>query len=213
MSGRTTSDHTRNVIFSQASAAGPMQLDWLDGRTNGRSGPAPARASHSPLQAGDLAFPTTATFGLTCPTSSRSAVLQASLEKQSAAAPQWLRLVRGDLEALGYAVGAIPIEAASAGARHRRDRYWIVADAEWNEQPRQEPRRGEAGRVGRVIEPFPWNEPWQCALSRLRALGHGLPRSVGATDAARNAIVPQVAAEVIAAFMDVYGVPAMQEAA
>jgi len=39
----------------------------------------------------------------------------------------WLRLVRGDLEAVGYAVGAMPIEAASAGAFQLRDRYWFVA--------------------------------------------------------------------------------------
>jgi DNA (cytosine-5)-methyltransferase 1 len=49
--------------------------------------------------------------------------------EQVASAAQWLRLVRGDLEALGYAVGAIPIEAASAGADHLRDRYWFVANA------------------------------------------------------------------------------------
>lgn len=130
--------------------------------------------------------------------------------EQSSAAADWIVLVRGDLAALGYAVGAIPIEAACAGARHRRDRYWVVADAQRDEQPRPEPRCGQAGRVGRVIEPFPWDEPWESALSRFRALGDGLPRRVGATDAARNAIVPQVAAEVIAAYMDAYGVPSLE---
>lgn len=52
----------------------------------------------------------------------------AILGEQVAGAPDWLRLVRGDLEALGYAVGCLPIEAASAGAEHFRDRYWFVAD-------------------------------------------------------------------------------------
>jgi len=47
--------------------------------------------------------------------------------EQVASATEWLRLVRGDLEALGYAVGALPIQAASAGADHLRDRYWFVA--------------------------------------------------------------------------------------
>ncbi|BBZ93120.1 hypothetical protein BRDID11004_59810 [Bradyrhizobium diazoefficiens] len=47
--------------------------------------------------------------------------------EQLATAPRWLRLVRGDLEALGYAVGALPIEAACAGAEQLRDRYWFVA--------------------------------------------------------------------------------------
>lgn len=121
--------------------------------------------------------------------------------EQSAQATEWLAMVRRDLEAMDYAVGAMPIEAASAGARHRRDRFWFVADAEWDQQPREEPRSGAPGRVGRVIEPFPWDEPWESALSRLRVLGDGLPRSVGAADAARNAIVPQVAAKFIAAYL------------
>ncbi len=117
-------------------------------------------------------------------------------------ATQWVSAVRGDLEALGYAVGAVPIEAKSAGAKHTRPRWWLVADAEWDEQPRQEPRSRQAGRMGRVIKPFPWDEPWERALSRFRVVGDGLPRSVGATDAARNAIVPQVAAQFIGAYLD-----------
>lgn len=48
--------------------------------------------------------------------------------EQVARAPEWLALVRGDLVELGYAVGAIPMEAASASADHFRDRYWFVAD-------------------------------------------------------------------------------------
>ncbi|MGN4108782.1 DNA cytosine methyltransferase [Burkholderia gladioli] len=49
--------------------------------------------------------------------------------EQVAAATDWLGLVRNNLEALEYAVGAMPIEAASAGAEHFRDRYWFVADS------------------------------------------------------------------------------------
>jgi DNA (cytosine-5)-methyltransferase 1 len=50
--------------------------------------------------------------------------------EQVASATEWLGLVRGDLEEMGRAVGAIPIQAASAGADHLRDRYWFVADAD-----------------------------------------------------------------------------------
>lgn len=64
--------------------------------------------------------------------------------EQVASAAQWLRLVRGDLEAMDYAVGAMPIEAASAGADHFRDRYWFVADhdeqcasEEWQQRSRE----------------------------------------------------------------------------
>ncbi len=48
--------------------------------------------------------------------------------EQVASAADWLRLVRGDLEAMDYAVGCCPVEAASAGADHLRDRFWFVAD-------------------------------------------------------------------------------------
>lgn len=48
--------------------------------------------------------------------------------EQVASASAWLSLVRGDLDKMGYAVGAIPMEAASASADHKRDRYWFVAD-------------------------------------------------------------------------------------
>lgn len=122
--------------------------------------------------------------------------------EQSAAAAEWIRIVRGGFEAMDYAVGFMPVEAACKGARHKRDRAWVFAHPVGDKQPRQEPCGWTAGRVGRVIEPFPWDESWESALSRFRALGDGLPRSVGATDAARNAIVPQVAAEIIAAYLD-----------
>ncbi|MGV0879456.1 DNA cytosine methyltransferase [Martelella sp. FLE1502] len=48
--------------------------------------------------------------------------------EQVASATEWLAIVRRDLEEVGYAMGAIPVEAASAGADHLRDRFWIVAD-------------------------------------------------------------------------------------
>ncbi|UYQ71002.1 DNA cytosine methyltransferase [Pelagibacterium flavum] len=57
--------------------------------------------------------------------------------EQVASAAAWLANVRSDLEALEYAVGAIPVEAASAGADHLRDRFWFVADHDFE-------RSGEA---------------------------------------------------------------------
>ena len=98
--------------------------------------------------------------------------------EQSAAAPRWLALVRSDLETMGYAVGAIPMEAASAGADHFRDRYWFVADydnAEWrpDRSERHQPLGDNAGwkeEAGDVAERGPlfvehasrfgWGEGW-----------------------------------------------------
>lgn len=122
--------------------------------------------------------------------------------EQVAGADEWLSRAKRDLEEVGYAVGAEPIPASVVGAPHNRPRMWFVADAEWNEQPRQEPRSRQAGRVGRVFQSVPWDEPWQSALPRLRAMDDGIPRNVEATDAARNAIVPQVAAEFMSAYLE-----------
>jgi len=77
--------------------------------------------------------------------------------EQVASATAWLGLVRGDLEALDYAVGAVPVEAASAGAYHLRDRCWFVADRErgagygGSVQPqRQAQGRAAADRFGTI---------------------------------------------------------------
>lgn len=122
----------------------------------------------------------------------------------SKAVNPWIDLVFSDLEGLDYSCGAVAFPAASVGAKHGRQRtYWGAnANSVRNKQPREESRSGSIGRVGRVIEPFPWHEPWQSALSRFRNVDDGLPRCVGATDAARNAIVPQQAAEFILALME-----------
>jgi DNA (cytosine-5)-methyltransferase 1 len=49
---------------------------------------------------------------------------------------EWLAGVRTDLEALGYAVGAADLCAASIGAPHIRQRLWWVADADQGQRGR-----------------------------------------------------------------------------
>lgn len=66
--------------------------------------------------------------------------------EQVASASAWLSLVRSDLDQMGYAVGAIPMEAASAAADHRRDRYWFVADHDFECSGKErEERSGQLG--------------------------------------------------------------------
>lgn len=115
----------------------------------------------------------------------------------------WLDRIASDLEGVGYAFGAAVLQASGVDAPHKRDRLWFVADAQWDEQPRQEPRSREIGRVGRVEQSVPWDTPWEGALSRFRALDDALPRNVAGTDAARNAIVPPVAAQFIMSYLEV----------
>lgn len=116
---------------------------------------------------------------------------------------EWIAAVRADLETDRYACGAAIVPAFGVRAPHRRDRLWFVAHSERDKQSRQEPRRRQDRRVGRVEQLFLWDGGWPAALTRFRALDDGLPRLVAATDAARNAIVPQVAAEVISAYMEI----------
>lgn len=80
----------------------------------------------------------------------------------SALGRSWLAAVRADLEAMGYAVGAADLCAASVGAPHIRQRLWWVADSASarplsGAQPgihRHEegagPRHGEPQRRGRA---------------------------------------------------------------
>jgi len=115
----------------------------------------------------------------------------------------WIDLVQSDMEAMDYAFGCVPLCAAGVGAPHIRDRAYWVADAEWNEQPRQESCGGEDGRMRRIEQPLAWDRDWQTALAEFRVLDDGHPRCVGATDAFRNAIVAPLATAFIQAVMSV----------
>src|ERR1700747_1154760 len=55
-------------------------------------------------------------------------------------ADPWLDLVQTDLEALGYALGAVPFPSAGVGAPHIRDRLYWVADAELPERRSRDQR-------------------------------------------------------------------------
>lgn len=48
--------------------------------------------------------------------------------EQSAAAIEWVQIVRSDMELINYRFAAVPFEAASAGAWHLRQRLYFVAD-------------------------------------------------------------------------------------
>jgi hypothetical protein len=78
----TTSEASRNVTFSPASAVGPLQLDLLDGLTNGRSGPDHAPASRSAPPANAKAPQTTDISGPSSTASFASAALQSLLESR-----------------------------------------------------------------------------------------------------------------------------------
>jgi DNA (cytosine-5)-methyltransferase 1 len=129
-----------------------------------------------------------------------------------------------DLEAIGYEVGTIEIPACAVNARHRRERVWIVANAQ-NELRRTEDGcldRGESQGRGKAesgilreglrhalddglaaaIESRRWNR-WQNAASRVCGVADGIPSPMDRNRALGNAIVPQVAAEILRCMMRV----------
>lgn len=77
-------------------------------------------------------------------------------------AEPWLDLVQVDLEAVGYAFGAVPFPSASIGAPHIRDRLYWVANATSNRWGRQgsggaieegrQPRSQRAGQLSDGLE-------------------------------------------------------------
>jgi len=122
-------------------------------------------------------------------------------QSADAIANGWLDEVASDLEGAGYTVWAKGIPACAVGAEHERLRLWFVADSgepglSLSERQtllrarRREERAATAGGHG-------WS-----AQSGLVPVLHGVPGRVGGIKAAGNAIVPQVGAEVIAAYLE-----------
>ncbi len=122
---------------------------------------------------------------------------------------QWLAGVRTDLETLGYAVGAADLCAAGVGAPHIRQRLFFCAA---NSDEPGLSARNELIEFGAQEASSSW-----CEFKRVHAKGawasreiesdvrvfvDGVPARVGRLRAYGNAIVPQVAAEFIKAFID-----------
>jgi DNA (cytosine-5)-methyltransferase 1 len=120
----------------------------------------------------------------------------------------WFDEVSSDLERMDYACGALVAPAAGFGAEHIRDRLWFVADSGGTRSPRPVPDSdGSSG----LVRP----EELQCSdfglsagifprSDRASVLPlDGSARRVDAVRAFGNAIVPQVAAQVIGAYMEI----------
>jgi DNA (cytosine-5)-methyltransferase 1 len=115
-----------------------------------------------------------------------------------------LDTVCADLEAEGYEVEPIIIPACAVDAPHKRDRIWIVANAEqqgrqgriqgWENQEREgfEGHTGCCGTTQGESRQAVWTtEP------NVGRLAHGVPNRVAKLRGLGNAIVPQVASEII----------------
>lgn len=118
----------------------------------------------------------------------------------------WMCGVRDDLEDLGYAVGIARLPAAAVGTKHLRYRFFFVAHTM---RPRLEGlhetrRRVDLQPAGSDVSRHNWQ-----AAPRVLTRANGFSRKLDKPPAYReqvqaygNAIVPQLAAEFIAAFVE-----------
>lgn len=111
--------------------------------------------------------------------------------------------VLAGLEAEGYQVRAFGIPACAVGAGHIRERRWILAHSsgdagkllsgQWQDLPNFTASHGKDWRVG---------DAWR-SLPRVRGGSDGIPRRMDRLRGLGNAIVPQVAAEILRCMMRV----------
>ena len=111
--------------------------------------------------------------------------------------------ILSDLEGIGYAAWPLVIPACAVDARHRRDRVWIVAHAEElhgngsghdrESSERQVSESGVSGCQERESGLHWLPEP------ELGRVAHGIPNRAHRLRGLGNAIVPQVAYEIIRA--------------
>jgi DNA (cytosine-5)-methyltransferase 1 len=128
----------------------------------------------------------------------------------SKAGREWLAVVRLDLEELGYAVGAADLCAASVGAPHIRQRLFWVAHATCQIGRRRNPMesgdRKEPGRSSKDLRETAWPDGFgsisTLGVTDVLSPSYGIPGRVAQLRGLGNAIVPQVAAEFVKAFMD-----------
>ena len=135
---------------------------------------------------------------------------------------EWFDDLQNDMEAEGYATGLVVLPACSIGALHKRDRIFYVADrlANTNDKGqlrsesvydsteetgrRQEGAHGASSKLCDDVEYVQGlHGKWFTipTKSEIQPMAHGIPNRVGTLRGAGNAIVPQVAAEVIKAYM------------
>lgn len=124
-----------------------------------------------------------------------------------------LDTVLNDLESEGYATRPIIVPACAVGAPHQRDRLWVVAHSTCKrkhgtlarrgcEAPTDEGSRGHADRKPVRIDAGSaeggWRRGWG-AEPRIYGLADGIPNRVDRNRAHGNAIVPQVAYQILRA--------------
>lgn len=125
---------------------------------------------------------------------------------------QGLDQVCEEMEADGYSVQPLLIPASGVGARHRRNRVWILAHRESVGRGQRNTNQGRRdARVPARQEPRSWDVLDSVWGEPLEALfggeAYGLPDRVDRLRGLGNAIVPQVAAEILRCVMNAHSLP------
>ena len=132
----------------------------------------------------------------------------------SKAGRDWLSGVFADLEGMGYQRAGADLCAAGVGAPHIRQRLFWVADADCQRCDGEHSllRQNEPRWNQRSVFEIAWSgQTIQCRDGKIRRipsepalfpLADGIPGRVGLLRGAGNAIVPQVAAEFVSAFLE-----------
>lgn len=132
---------------------------------------------------------------------------------------EWFDELQNDMEIEGYATAMVILPACSVGMHHRRDRLFFVADSMRERLQRgkqvhdsiKENRDWRQGAYGASSESSNdveyvqgYDGKWYAipTQSEIQPMADGIPNRVGLLRGAGNAIVPQVAAEVIKAYME-----------
>lgn len=119
--------------------------------------------------------------------------------------PMELDSVLSDLESLGYTCQTFVIPACAVDARHRRSRIWVVAcNANSSIHEREYPI--EEVQVKDQDNIRARRHCWRKSTSRGWRVGNGIPDRIHRCKALGNAIVPQVAYELIAMIKSIHEV-------
>ncbi len=126
----------------------------------------------------------------------------------SADAVLWIDRVAEDMEGMGYALGAFVLPASSVGAPHRRDRFYFVADADSANAERRDSFLWRDQGTQQMGLHWAFSE-WQGGLVSSGGVDDGISDGVAKRiiNGYGNAIVPQVAAQFIGAYLDTLAAP------
>jgi len=108
-----------------------------------------------------------------------------------------------DLEGIGYTTQTFIIPACAINAWHRRDRVWIIAHSKHATPTRQREYSREVYGIPESAGFDFSGKDWWAVEPKLGRVAHGIPHRVDRLKCLGNAIVPQVAYEIVKVIKEV----------